>query len=888
MVRIGRIVLLLLTLASPLAAQTIRGRVVLQSDGSPLPGVTVSVDEWGLTTVTDADGQYTLNAAGHSGSAKVTASLTGFQTRTATVDVPASGTMTQDFSLHVQFGQEITVGSRAIGAEEEKAVPVDVITQERIETAPSTETNQILQKLSPSFNFPRPTISDGSDTVRPATLRGLGPDQVLVMMNGKRRHASALVNANNTIGRGTSGVDLNAIPASAIESIEILRDSAAAQYGSDAIAGVINVVMKSSPEPLKVDVKAGETTHNDGEMLNVAVSGGWALGRGALFVAGEHRTRYDTNRANPDLRDQLAAGDAGHNIIQQPNTHWGDSYARDLLLFTNFNMPMTADGKQIFYAFGGYSLRHGSAGGNYRRAIDANNWRNIYPLGFLPLIQPRVADTALTAGARGELTGWYYDLSAAYGRNKYAFYVTDSLNASLGPNIPPNQTRFYAGTLGDKQLTANLDLTRRYSVGLAGPLNVAVGAEYRRDSFDEHAGEPNSYIYGGSPNQTGGRAAAGAQVFPGFQPSNEVDVSRHSHAAYVDLEGDVLPKLRLGVAGRYENFSDFGSTTNGKVTARYEVVKPFILRASASTGFRAPSLNQSYWSAISTNFILNSQGVVEAVQVGTFRVNAPISRALGARDLKPEKSKNYSGGFVWQPLSNLELTADYFHIDIDDRIVYSGNFNQDAIKSILEPFGVGGVRFLTNAIDTETDGYDLVANYQRPIFGGRIDLSAAYSNNKTDVVHVEPTPGPLVSFGQTLFDRQELRRFECGQPRNNARLLQSFNRAGWNVTTRESRYGEYCSLTLLPIDDQTYAAEWLADAEVSYRWRDYTFAVGAENLFDNFPDRNRLWRTGTGPGTNVTGVLAQQAGTGGTNSYPINSVFGMNGRFVYTRVTYRF
>src|ERR1051325_7684980 len=276
MVRIGRIVLLLLTLASPLAAQTIRGRVVLQSDGSPLPGVTVSVDEWGLTTVTDADGQYTLNAAGHSGSAKVTASLTGFQTRTATVDVPASGTMTQDFSLHVQFGQEITVGSRAIGAEEEKAVPVDVITQERIETAPSTETNQILQKLSPSFNFPRPTISDGSDTVRPATLRGLGPDQVLVMMNGKRRHASALVNANNTIGRGTSGVDLNASPASAIESIEILRDSAAAQYGSDAIAGVINVVMKSSPEPLKVDVKAGETTHNDGAMLNAAVSGGGA------------------------------------------------------------------------------------------------------------------------------------------------------------------------------------------------------------------------------------------------------------------------------------------------------------------------------------------------------------------------------------------------------------------------------------------------------------------------------------------------------------------------------------------------------------------------------------------------------------------------------------
>ncbi|HEV7920638.1 MAG TPA: TonB-dependent receptor [Thermoanaerobaculia bacterium] len=887
MLKFGRTLFFILAVALPLSAQQIRGRVVLQSDASPLPGVTVSIEGWGLTAITDADGRYTLDATGHSGTAKVAAALQGFQTRTATVTV-GQGEITQDFSLHVSFGQEITVGSRAIGAEQEQAVPVDIIPQEQIESAPSTETNQIIQKLSPSFNFPRPTISDGTDSVRPATLRGLGPDQLLVMLNGKRRHASALVNANNTVGRGSSGVDLNAIPASAIESIEILRDGAAAQYGSDAIAGVINLVMKSSPEPLKVDLKAGTTTHGDGEMLNLAVSGGWALGRGAIFVAGEHRTRYDTNRANPDLRDQFVPGDAGHNSITQPNTHWGDSYARDVMLFSNLNLPLNAAGSQIFYAFGGYSLRHGSHGGNYRRAIDANNWRQIYPNGFLPLIEPRVADTSLTAGARGQLATWFYDLSTAYGRNELDFYVTDSLNASLGPNIPPNQTRFYAGALGDKQLTANLDLSRRFSVGLAGPLNVAFGAEYRGDSFEEHAGEPSSYINGGVPNQAGGRAAAGAQVFPGFQPSNEVDVSRNSRAVYADLEGDVHAKFRLGLAGRFEHFSDFGNTTNGKITARYSPARQWIFRAAASTGFRAPALNQGFWSAISTNFIPNSAGVVEAVQVGTFRVNAPIARALGATDLKPEKSKNLSAGMVWQPLTNLEFTADFFHIDIKDRIVYSGNFNQDALKPILEPFGVGGVRFLTNAIDTKTNGFDLVTNYQRPLLGGRVDLSAAYSNNKTEVVHVEPTPGPLVAFGQTLFDRQELRRFQCGQPRDNIRLMQSWNRSGWNVTTRESRYGEYCSLTLAPIDDQTYDAEWLADAEVAYRWNQYTFAVGAENLFDNFPDRNFLFRPGTGPGTGVTGVLAQQSGAGGTNSYPINAAFGMNGRFVYSRVTYRF
>ncbi|HET7711441.1 MAG TPA: TonB-dependent receptor, partial [Thermoanaerobaculia bacterium] len=604
-----------------------------------------------------------------------------------------------------------------------------------------------------------------------------------------------------------------------------------------------------------------------------------------IFLAGEHRTRYETNRAAPDRRDQYANGDALNNRMPQPNTHWGDSYARDVMIFTNFNLPLTADGKQVFYAFGGYSLRHGSHGGNFRRPIDPSNWRQIYPDGFLPLIQPRVSDRSLNFGARGEMFNWFYDASAGYGRNKFDFYVTDSLNASLGPNIPPNQTRFYAGTLGDEQVTVNFDLSRPFTIaGMAGPLNVAVGAEYRRDGFDEHAGEPNSYIAGPSLNQFGtGRATPGAQVFPGFQPSNEVDVSRNSKAVYADLEGDVLEKLRLGIAGRFEDFSDFGNTTNGKITARFSPLQQLILRGSASTGFRAPSLSQGYWSAISTNFLVNpATGLVEPFQVGTFRVNAPIARALGATDLKPEKSKNLSAGVVWQPLANLELTADYFHIEIDDRIVYSGNFNQTALQPIFAPFGVNGVRFLTNAIDTETNGYDLVANYQRPLMGGRIDIAAAYSNNKTEIVGEVQTPPQLAPFAATLFDRVERRRFECGQPRDNLRLMQSWNRSRWGVTLRESRYGEYCSFTIIPADDQIYEAEWVADAEVSYKWNRYLVAVGAENLFDVFPDRNFLFRPGS------TTVLAQQAGVGGTNSYPINAAFGMNGRYVYTRLSYRF
>ncbi|HEX6176746.1 MAG TPA: TonB-dependent receptor [Thermoanaerobaculia bacterium] len=868
----------LLLFSLPLLAQTtISGRVTLSGDGGSLPGVTVSV-EGGGSAVTDADGRYVLTVPAGMEQARVTAILQGFASRTITVDA-RGGSVTQDIVMRPSFGQEITVGSRAIGAEQEKAVPVDIIPEEQIQSVASTETNQVIQKIAPSFNFPRPSISDGSDTVRPATLRGLGPDQLLVMLNGKRRHASALVNANNTVGRGSSGVDLNAIPSSAIESIEILRDGAAAQYGSDAIAGVINLVMKADPQPLRVDVKAGQTSQGDGEMLNVALSGGWAVGRGALVLAGEHRTRYETNRARPDLRDQLAAGDAGNNPVEQPNTHWGDSYMRDVMLFANFNLPMTEDGRQIFYAFGGHSLRHGSHGGNFRRAIDANNWREIYPMGFLPLIEPRVADTALTAGARGQLVGWFYDLSGGYGRNEFEFNVANSLNASLGPT---SQTKFYAGALGGDQMNFNVDVSRPFTIGLAGPLNVAVGAEYRRDGFDQEAGEPNSYIDGGHPNQFGGRAAAGAQVFPGFRPENEIDVSRNSNSVYVDLEGDVLPTLRLGIAGRYENFSDFGDTTNGKITARFSPIQQLIVRGSASTGFRAPSLSQGYWSAVSTNFILNpATQTVEPFQVGTFRVNAPIARALGATDLKPEKSRNLSFGVVWQPVTNLELTADYFHIEIDDRIVYTGNFNQPALQPIISPFGVNGVRFLTNAINTETNGFDLVANYQRPLFAGRIDLSAAYSNNETEIVGAVATPAPLAGLGEVLFDRQERRRFECAQPQDNIRLMQSFNQGGWNVTARESRYGEYCSLTLNPIDDQVYDAEWVADLEVAYRWSRYTFGIGAENLFDVYPDENRLFRPGTT-------TLTQQAGTGGTNTYPINNPFGMSGRFFYTRVGYTF
>ena len=875
-------VVLALTLALPVVAQpaaTIRGRVTIGSDGSPLPGATVSIDEMNLTTVSDAQGNYALAvpAAQIGQNVRISVTLQGFQTHSANLTL-RSGETVRDFPLRVSYGQEITVGSRAIGAQQEKAVPVDVLPHEQIVATPSAETNQIIQKLSPQFNFPRPTITDGTDTVRPATLRGLGPDQLLVMVNGKRRHASALINANNSIGRGSSGVDLNAIPSGAIDNVEILRDGAAAQYGSDAIAGVLNLVLKSGAQPLTVSLKSGATTHGDGQMLDGGLSGGWGVGRGSLFGEVEYRDRYATNRAGFDPRDQVVNGDAKTNTVPQPSFHWGDAYSRDLMGFMNLNLPVTADDKQIVYAFGGLSNRHASSGGNYRRALQNTNFKTIYPQGYLPLIEPRVLDGSFTGGVRGELAKWFYDLSSGYERNKFDFFVRHSLNATLGPSLPPNQTSFYSGTLRDSQWMTNLDLSRAFNVGLAGPLNVAAGAEFRREGYGIQAGEPASYLDGGLKAQDGTQAPPGAQVFPGFRPSNEVDVTRNNKSLYADLEGDVTSMLRLGLAGRFENYSDFGNTTNGKITARFSPRKSLIFRGSASTGFRAPSLGQSFFSAVSTNFLRDANNNLAPFEVGTYPVSSPIAQALGAQPLRPEKSKNLSGGIVYQPLDNLELTADYFHIGIDHRIVFSGNFTGGKVQPLLAPFGVTGARFFTNAIDTRTNGFDLVANNQRSLGNlGHLDLGAAYSYNRTKIGSTVATPAQLAGLQETLFDRIERRRVECGQPHDNVRLNETWSNRGWSGTLRQSRYGEFCSFTALvgglPKDDQTYAARWLADLDLAYTWNRYTFAVGAENLFDQFPDRNRV------------GTLQANLGI---FTYPSQSPYGMNGRFVYSRVDVKF
>jgi iron complex outermembrane receptor protein len=864
--------------ASDLRAQeppAIRGQVTSRESGAPIAGATVAIPSLNLSTVTDQDGRYVLPVPVDTPpgqTLEITVTAPGSSPQTASISL-TGGATTQDFALGFTVFETITVGSRAAGAAAEKAVPVDVFTEEQLESASgTTETSQILQALTPSFNFPRPTITDGTDSVRPATLRSLGPDQLLVLINGKRRHTSALVNVNNSVGRGSTGVDLNAIPAAAIARIEVLRDGAAAQYGSDAIAGVINIVLKSGADPLTLAAKGGATTHSDGELVDGSATWGAPVGRGSINLTAEYRDRRETNRAGADTREQIVPGDGGNNAVPQPNHHWGDSDAEDIMGFANANIPINDDGTVSLYGFGGWSRREGSHGGFYRRALDARNRPEIYPLGFLPLIEPEVEDYSAAGGVRGVVNNLFWDLSAQYGHNRFDFNIANSLNASLGATIPPNKTSFYAGSLEFDHYTVNADLTREFEVGLAGPLNVAGGLEYRRENFKQLEGEPDSYRDGGVPNQAGGVAEPGAQVFPGYRPANAVDADRDSYAAYVDFEADVLSTLRVGLAGRFEDFSDFGNTSDGKITLRFQPLRPLVFRAAASTGFRAPSLAQANFSSVSTTF-LNVEGVLTPFEVATFRVESAEAITLGAEALKPEESVNLSAGVVWDPTPRLSLSVDFWSIDIDDQIVLSGNFTGQAIRDLLAPFGgVNGARFFTNAIDTETKGFDLTARYDLDLSAaGRFLLTGAYSNAENEIVRVSPTPPQLAGFQEVLFDRVVRRLTVCGQPEDSLRLGVDWQKDRIGFLTRASRYGEYCSFTNPESSDQTFSAEWVIDAELAYTYRPLTFAVGAQNLFDTFPDEN------IGPDA-----------FGGIFTYPRNSPFGMNGRFVYSRISYAF
>ena len=779
----------------------------------------------------------------------------------AAVAPAAHAQQAQQQEESAQLQTVVVTGTRSLNRRTlDSESPVDVIGTKELLSTGSGELATVLGRLLPSMNFPRPSGADASDAVRPAQLRGLSPDQTLVLVNGKRRHASSVVNVNGTLGRGSAPVDLNAIPLAAIERIEVLRDGAAAQYGSDAIAGVVNIILKKGADGGEAEIVYGQYDKGDGEQATVRGSAGFKLGEdGWVRVAVEAADRDYTNRSFPDPRP--AAGPRQGTVTQR----YGDPDSKPRTVFANSQYRINDN--LDWYAFANYGERKTSSAATFRTAY-TNDFQTalrspLYPEGFQPLLDSKSVDSSLVTGLRGDLAGWRWDASVNFGRNRFTLDVNNTVNYDLGANSP---TRFYAGELTSTQKLANLDVAREIPVSfMSGPLTVAVGAEARFESYEIGAGEANSYF------------GSGAQGYAGFRPENAGKNTRNNKSLYLNLEGDITKELSGSLALRHERYSDFGNTTSAKASARYAFTPEFALRGTASSGFRAPSLAQSFYTITTTNSLLVN-GNSALVETGTFPVASAAAALLGAQPLKAEKARNLSIGAQWQPTRNWTTTLDLYRIDIDDRIVFSSNLqlaNAPTLVNSLAAQGVyvGAARYFTNAVDTRTKGVDLVSTYRLNLQQyGRADLTLAYNHNDNEVKRVAGTPAVLAGQNLVLVDRQTVNRLTVGSPKDKFSLSGDYTRGIWNGRATVTRYGEFTVPQNDPTRDQTYDPQWVLDLAASVRvgsgWR---LTAGIDNVTNRYPAQ-------------VTSL--SNLNVNGTQPYSVWAPNGFNGRFYYVKAGY--
>ena len=896
--------------APSLGAQTgtVQGRVT-DSTGAVIVGAQFTVDGSGVRTTSTGRGRYSLPGLAV-GRRTIRVRALGFAPESLSVNVVAAQITERDLTLKRSAYQlapvRTLVGSRARhAAAEELAVPVDVYTAEELRRTGSTETTQILANLSPSVNFPKQAVTDATEIVRPFTLRGLSPDHSLVLINGQRRHTTALLNVfSNGSAPGSSGVDLNAFPSSVIDRLEVLRDGASTQYGSDAIAGVVNLVIKEGQFAPFVNTSVGQYRpgkgyQNDGLTTDVNGGVGFALGRGSLSLFGQFLNRDQTNRACPDgsfpdlngVRDLVADCRVveKRNGVPQPNVHWGDGIERDIHTFANLRVPLSADGTTEFYAFGGYSDRDGTGNGFFRKPQNSRNWPQIYPLGFLPEFRPNVVDYSAAGGVRTMLGGWATDVNANYGYNSFEFNLRNTLNSSLGPSLTtptapgpdgrlgtaddpgiPNQTAFNAGALRRGEFNLGLSLSKSMSLGLPNPVNVAVGAAFRREQYDVEAGERASYINGyHKTRDSSAIAQGGSSVFQGFAPSDASSNSRTNFGGYADLETNVSDNVLVNAAARFESYSDFGQALTGKAAIRYEPSKKFVLRGAASTGFRAPGLQQSWYSHTTTAI---QSGVL--VENGNFPVTNRASRIFGAKPLQEETSINLRGGLAWSPTNNLNFTVDFYHIEINDRILLGATFDGSSdpvIAKILADSGltqIAGVQFPTNALDTKTDGVDVVGNYRKAALRGTFDFSLSFNFTRNKITRIDGLPAILVGRGSSYtsaLDLVTINSIEKNRPDRRSSLTTNYSAGRFHAMGRLSDYGKFIDGSLDGLE--TFGAKLLFDTEVGYRFDAINISLGVRNLFNVYPDQTKI-----ADNTN-----------NGTFIWPAASPFGYNGRFIYIR-----
>lgn len=1010
------LLLMALIFSGIISAQEVKVSGVVRDDtNGPLPGTSVLVQGTTKGTSTDVDGKYTISAKMGD---LLQFSYVGLETKTIKV---SSTTINVSLAGSGETLQDVVVlGSRsAARTVTESAVPIDVISMKDIASqGPQANLNQILNMVAPSFTSNTTTVADGTDHIDPAQLRGLGPDQVLVLVNGKRRHTSSLVNINGSPGRGSVGTDLNAIPAFAIERIEVLRDGASAQYGSDAIAGVINVNVKKATNKLDINIlggtqlSQGANDHrggNDGNNAQLDVNYGTGLGKEKSFinVTGSFQLRGQTSRANDATGNLFSAFNAIEQRATENGTNinalWGNinntpnsaqilstikTSALDVDYFTagqqasilgaatiadmqtalnfdatagelkyrnlqrnNFNMNVgqsSLQSAQFFvnaaypindnlelYAFGGTSNRTGEAAGFYRKPNQSRTYTALYPNGFLPEIHSTINDISAAAGIRGTIfKDWKFDLSNAFGRNGFDYNIENTLNSSLRENSP---TKFDAGGLAFSQNTTNLDLSKKIN-----KLNVAFGAEVRHENFQIKEGEEDSYnqydINGGIVTATtannikatdfyGSVRAGGAQVFPGFKPANTVDKGRTSGAVYADLEYDVTEKWLLNGAVRYENYSDFGGTTNYKLASRYKLTDNINLRGAVSTGFRAPSLHQIYYNSTATQFV---GGV--PFEVGTFSNDSPAAKLLGIPQLKQEDSKSASIGFTAKiPEAKLTITADAYLVKIKNRVVLTDQFSRPGgtpvagssaaqLNALFDNANATAATFFANAIDTQSKGIDVVISHKANIGNGltlKTDLSGTVS--KTNKVGDIKGSQILKDNGQTnrYFSETSRIYLEEAVPRAKANLTNTLTVKKFDFFLRNVYFGQVTDpnivdangdgrINAIVVNNQvvenehpTWDARIVTDLSVGYKISNTTkIVIGANNIFDIYPTRNLGPQTiaQRASGIDASGNIIYSPTTGSNNSIDLSngnqftysrntSQFGQNGRFVFARLS---
>ena len=813
-----------------------------------------------------------------------------------------------------QIEEVLVVGSRRRDrSAADSPVPVDVIGGDDFLAHGGSDMDDLLAALVPSYNVSQEPISDAATLIRPATLRSLPPDATLVLVNGKRRHRAAVIALLGAgISGGSQGPDLSAIPAIALGRLEVLRDGASAQYGSDAIAGILNFVLKEDDSGSVVDVKWGNYFEGDGDSLTIAANAGFALSDAGFANLSFEWKEVDPTSRSAQRGDAQGLIDAGNTHVRQPAAQiWGGpEISGDFKFVGNFGVDL-GNGSEA-YAFGNWSERQveggfyfrnpHTRGGVFRGPVledgtatvkvadlsgdmsgncpvvrivdnrpdsaalaairdDPNCYSLIekFPGGFTPQFGGFVHDLSLVGGVRGHLgEAWFYDMSASVGRSNAQFYIYNTINPQLFSQRNDIDVYYQAGAYTETDRVVNFDLSKPFDIGLWSPLNVAFGLEYRDETFRIDNGEPNSFFI--DPNLAAQGFGVGSNGFPGFQPGDAGENSVRAFAGWVDLEADVSERVLLGGALRYENYADFGNTLDGKVAIRVQLSENFALRGATSTGFRVPTAGQANLRNVTTEF---QAGML--TDIATLPPTNPIAQQKGAQALTPEQSTNVTLGAVFH-VGDLDVTVDYYNIEIEDRISFTSRFNvTEADIAALVAVGVSdatsfsSVRFFSNQQTVKASGIDLVATLPFDLAGGVSNLTMTANWSSID----------LTEFNPDFTSENRRLQIEQGRPDSRVTVTWTHLQGQWRLMARARHYGGYYDA---PTNDGSVSffpePELLFDVEVAY---DVTPKIsllfGLQNALDEYPDEN--------PHGEVAGLI-----------YPEQSPFGFNGGYTYFRATY--